>query len=150
MRVRNHSWHKRFLEGLRECANVRMACEAAGINRTTAYKARDVIPAFRAAWDKVVQDAVDALEREAWRRATEGVTRTEPVMYQGEQVATKVITEHSDKLMELLLKANRPHKYREQIKIVTERELDDTINRAIQEHNLPAIDTTATVSDVTQ
>lgn len=98
----------------------------------------------------MVQDAVDTLEKEAWRRAFEGVTRTEPIMYQGERVAEKVIVEYSDKLMELMLKANRPHKYREQIKIVTERELDATIERAIQQHNLPAIDTTATVSDIPQ
>lgn len=127
-----------------------MACEAAGINRTTAYKSRDVDLRFRAEWDKAVENAIDNLEHEAWRRATKGVTRTEPIMYQGEQVAERVITEYSDKLMELMLKATRPHKYREQIKIVTERELDETIQRAIQEHNLPAIDTTATVTDITQ
>lgn len=148
--MRPRQWQKAFLIALAECANVRMACEAAGINRTTAYKSRDVDPRFRIEWDKAIENAIDTLEREAWRRATEGVTRTEPIMYQGEQVAQKVITEHSDRLMELLLKATRPAKYREQIKIVTERELDETIQRAIREHNLPAIDTTATVSDISQ
>lgn len=105
---------------------------------------------FRTEWDATVEAAIDDLEHEAWRRAQQGVTRTEPIMYQGEQVAEKVITEYSDRLMELLLKATRPHKYREQIKIITERELDETIQRAIQEHDLPAIDTTATVTDVPQ
>lgn len=148
--MRIKQWHKTFLKALRDCGNVRMACEAAGINRTTAYKARDANLRFRADWDKVVQEAIDELEREAWRRAVQGVTRTEPIMYQGEQVAEKVITEYSDKLMELLLKANRPAKFREQIKIITEREVDDTIDRALREHNLPIIETTATVSDVPQ
>lgn len=40
--------------------------------------------------------------------------------------------------MELLLKANRPDKYREQIKFITETEADKAIEQAIQAHSLPA------------
>lgn len=153
IRAQEAIWHPIFLDGLRQCANVGYACTLAGIGRTTAYASRDRNPEFRAKWEVAIQEAIDKLEMEAWRRASEGVVREEPIMYQGRQVATKVITEHSDKLMELLLKANRPDKYREQIKVVTATELDQAIDTALQQHQLPGvelsspIDTTAIVTD---
>lgn len=137
MRAREKQWKPKFLEGLRQCANVRMACELAGITRMGAYSARTSDPQFAADWDRVIEDAVDELEKEAWRRAYAGVTRREPIMYQGEQVAEKIITEYSDKMMELLLKANRPAKYREQVKIITANEADQAIDEALSKHNLP-------------
>lgn len=143
MRVKDNSWHQKFLNGLKECANVRMACELAGIERTTAYKARERHPEFRERWNLVVQDAIDSLEREAWRRAREGVTRVEPIMYQGEKVAEKIITEFSDNLITFLLKANRPGKYREQVKIITAQEADKVIDEALQKHQLPKPETFA-------
>ena len=120
-----------------------MACELAGIERTTAYKARERDPEFRNQWNLVVQDAIDSLEKEAWRRAREGVTRTEPIMYQGEQVAEKIITEFSDNLITFLLKANRPGKYREQVKIITAQEADKVIDEALEKHQLPKPETFA-------
>lgn len=38
-------------------------------------------------------------------------------MYQGQKVAEKIVTEYSDSLMTLLLKAHRPEKYRERFDI---------------------------------
>lgn len=115
-----------------------MACELAGIDRTTAYKARERDPSFASEWEQIIQDAIDSLEKEAWRRAREGVTRVEPIMYQGEKVAEKIITEYSDNLITFLLKANRPEKYREQIKFITQPEAEKAVDDAIQKHNLPA------------
>lgn len=137
MRVRELIWRKSFLEGLKACANVRQACEMAGIERTTAYKARERDPSFAAEWEQVIQDAIDSLESEAWRRAREGVTRVEPIMYQGQKVAEKVITEYSDNLITFLLKANRPEKYREQIKFITQSEAEKAVDDAVKKHNLP-------------
>lgn len=131
------NWQQRFLDGLRECANVRMACELAGIERTTAYKARKRDADFAAAWEQVIQDAIDSLEQEAWRRARQGVTRVEPIMYQGVQVAEKIITEYSDNLITFLLKANRPDKYREQVKVIAATDVDKTIDEAAKNHGLP-------------
>ena len=66
-------------------------------------------PDFALAWDEAVNIAADALEREAWRRAVEGFE--EPVHYRGEVVG--YVKKYSDRMLELLLKAHRPEKYRE-------------------------------------
>lgn len=62
-------WMPAFLLGLRGRANVREACEAAGISRTIAYRARTQSVRFRNAWDEAIEDALDTLEAEAWNRA---------------------------------------------------------------------------------
>ncbi len=74
---------------------MRAACQAAGITRQSAYEARDRDTAFRAQWEEALQEAVDALEAAAWQRAMTG---------------------QSDRLMEMLLRAHRPEKYRETIR----------------------------------
>ena len=53
---------------------------------------------------------VSVLEDEAQRRA---MGYEEDVYYKGEKVGT--VTKYSDKLMEVLLKANAPEKYRERV-----------------------------------
>lgn len=103
----------RFLKALEVAANVSYACEAAGIGRTTAYEWREADQEFAAAWEQAVETAIDRLENEAWRRAFEGADR--PVIYKGEIVDT--FKEHSDRLMECLLRANRPEKYRERSQV---------------------------------
>jgi hypothetical protein len=135
--ARFKNWQEPFLEELADCGNITMACKAAGIHRMAAYRTRDKDPVFARRWEEAINTAIDSLEREAWRRAREGVTRVEPIMYQGEKVAEKVITEYSDKMMELLLKCNRPHKYREQIRI-TITDANRLVDEAINQHALPA------------
>lgn len=135
--ARFRNWQDPFIAELADCGNISAACKAAGVQRTTAYRTRDKDPIFARRWDDAINKALDSLEQEAWRRAREGVTRIEPIMYQGEQVAEKIITEYSDNLITFLLKANRPGKYREQIKITigdANRLIDDAITR----HELPA------------
>jgi hypothetical protein len=102
---------EKFLEVLRATCNVSEAARACGISRRTAYDHRDADPDFASAWDDAEQEAADALEREAWRRGVEGVDR--PIMYQGQVVARS--REYSDRLLELLLKAHRPAKYKERV-----------------------------------
>jgi hypothetical protein len=75
------------------------------------YDRRDADPDFATAWDDAEQEAADALEREAWRRGVEGVDR--PIMYQGQVVASS--KEYSDRMLELLLKAHRPSKYKDRV-----------------------------------
>ena len=99
----------RFIEALAETGNVASSCRATGIPRTTAYRQRDCSPKFKSDWDEAIDIAVDLLEGEARRRAIEGVL--EPVFQQGKKVG--VIRRYSDKLLELLLKAHKPDKYRE-------------------------------------
>jgi hypothetical protein len=92
-RVLADEWRPRFLTALRNSANIRAACQAAGIDRRTAYRNRDSAPEFAAQWDEALQDAIDALEQTAIKRAQAS----------------------SDTLLIFLLKAHRPDKYRETI-----------------------------------
>ena len=71
----------KFLATLRETCSVSKAATAASIGRSTAYAWRASDEAFRAAWDEAEEEAADALEAEAWRRAVEGVDT--PITYQG-------------------------------------------------------------------
>lgn len=97
-----------FLQALRDTCNVSEACREAGISRPTAYAWRENA-AFAAAWADAEQEAIDSLEREAWRRGRDGVDK--PVVHQG--VITTTFKEYSDRMLEILLKAHRPEKYRE-------------------------------------
>jgi hypothetical protein len=106
------AWKPAFIERLRECANVSRAAKDAGINRRTAQRERLNSETFREAWDDAMEEAIDALEEEARRRAFEGVN--EPVYYQGEQVGT--VRKYSDTLTIFLLKGRRPEIYGDRVK----------------------------------
>lgn len=91
---KGREWWPRFLAALRNSANVRAACQAAGIERKTAYRNRHQYRGFAKAWDEAIEDACDVLEAEAWQRARST----------------------SDLLLIFLLKAHRPAMYRETVK----------------------------------
>jgi hypothetical protein len=84
-------WQPVFLATLRQHGNVRLACHAAGINRTVAYDHKAASAAFAAAWAEALADACDILEEIARQRALE----------------------MSDTLLIFLLKSHRPAVYRE-------------------------------------
>ena len=79
-----------FLERMRKSGNVYLSCAAAGIPRRTAYRWRDKWATFAEKWDEAKDDAVDKLDAEAWKRATDGA---------------------SDRLLMFLLKAHKPEVY---------------------------------------
>lgn len=106
---KKRAWGEAFLKTLANTGVVRVACVAAGVHFTTAYEHRSKDPAFAEAWDTALEEACDALEAEARRRALIGTER--PVFYKGQQCGT--IREYSDVLLIFLLKANRPEKYRD-------------------------------------
>ena len=108
---RTDSARETFLATLRESCNVSEAARQAGIARSGAYEWRDADPEFAAAWAEAEQEAADKLEREAWRRGVEGVDK--PVTFQGAITAT--YKEYSDRMLELLLKAHRPEKFKERV-----------------------------------
>jgi hypothetical protein len=74
---------------------VRVACHAAGISRTQAYRERQRNPRFAQAWDQAEEDSTEALEAEARRRAMSV----------------------SDTLLIFLLKARRPAVYRDNARL---------------------------------
>ncbi|RMF70364.1 MAG: terminase [Alphaproteobacteria bacterium] len=98
---------KRFLDVLRKSANVSAAARAVGMSRSSAYQLRRQDPEFRAAWDEALEEALDLLEAELWRRALKGVVR--PVFYGGRRCG--MIRSYSDQLGMFLLKAHRPERY---------------------------------------
>jgi hypothetical protein len=106
-------WEKAFLSSLRKLGNVTSACNAAKIERSTAYRHKEADKEFAALWQEALDEAADRLEAEARRRAERGVLS--PV-YQGGKLVGQV-REYSDTLMALLLRAHKPEKYRERQEI---------------------------------
>lgn len=97
-----------FLEKLAAGLSIRSAREMASIARSTVYRHRKEDAEFRKLWDEAIEDGTDRLEDEALRRALSGTER--PIFQGGKQVGAERI--YSDRLLELLLRARRPKKYR--------------------------------------
>lgn len=112
-----HQKKRAFLAAFAECGNVSEAAESAHIHRTTHYEWLQSDPAYVQAFASAVEQAADALEKEARRRAVEGVRREKSHYYKGKLVGVDVETEYSDTLLIFLLKGCRPEKYRENVKL---------------------------------
>lgn len=125
-------WVKGFLTALRESGIVRVACDAAKIDRSTVYDHRIADATFAEAWDLALDEAADLLEEEARRRALQGVQRLKfhngvlikvpvpsadgtPLLDNDGQPIMVPYVEHeySDTLAIFLLKGAKPEKYRE-------------------------------------
>lgn len=104
-----YEWSKIFLEELSQVPNVTRAARLAGVSRKTAYNHKNSNDAFSAAWDEAIEEAVDLLEQEMWRRAVEGTDK--PIIHKGEVTGT--MKEYSDTLAIFLAKAHRPERFRE-------------------------------------
>ncbi|MFT9366503.1 MULTISPECIES: hypothetical protein [Gluconobacter] len=106
-----------FLQHLRKTSNISESARIALIDRATAYKWREADPEFARAWEDAIDEATDALEAEARRRALDG--HEEYVISMGQIVRDPetgkplMQRKFSDSLTTLLLKAHRPEKYRE-------------------------------------
>jgi hypothetical protein len=106
-RARARDWKPVFLRALREERSVTAACLRAGIDRTAAYRHRRDDAEFAEAWRGVDTAITDDLEREAIRRAVDGVE--EPEFYKGEIVGST--RRYSDSLLQFLLKGRRREVY---------------------------------------
>ena len=94
----------RFLTKLRDCGNVRLSCEAADVPRSTVYRWRDKWATFSDEWREALDDALDMLEAEAWKRARRS----------------------SDRLLMFLLKAHRRELYGDKV------EVDQTVDGTLR------------------
>lgn len=101
----------RFLRAYRQHGNLRASATSAGCGRRTVYGWLEKDPRFKALMAEALDDALDALEREAWRRGVEGYDR--PVYQGGEEVGK--VREYSDTLLTIMLKAKRPAIFRERV-----------------------------------
>jgi hypothetical protein len=102
-----------FLDALARTGIIADACREAKVSRPAVHSWRSKDPEFSAAYDAALEDAGDALESEARRRAIEGVERRR-FDKDGNVVLEEVV--YSDSLMALLLKANKPDKFADRSK----------------------------------
>src|SRR4030095_937164 len=94
-----------------ECGNISTAARAAGVARTQVYLWQEHDAEFASAMREAGVQATEVLEREAWRRARDGIA--EPVYQHGKQVGT--IQRYSDSLLMFLLRARAPERYRDRV-----------------------------------
>lgn len=99
-RAKRDQRQESFLSALSAGASVVDAAKAAGVGRWTPYKWRRADTAFKARWDAAIATSLSVLEREATRRALEGVKK--PVYRGGELVGHT--TEYSDAMLQFLIK----------------------------------------------
>ena len=111
---------KRFLAAFSACASVLQASRWAKISRQAHYNWLKEDPTYRERFDAATQQAAQALEDEATRRAYEGLRRA--VRYKGKIVGYE--TEYSDQLLIERLRAANPAKYRPPTRIEN-REVDE-------------------------
>lgn len=103
-----------FIKKLRQTnGNVSKACQAVKIGRTVIYEHRKTDADFARLWDETLDSVLDEAEQEVFRRAVKGVNK--PVFYKGVKIAA--LKEYSDRLLEFMLKAGRPEKFRERFDI---------------------------------
>lgn len=93
-----------FLAHMAVTGNVSDSCRQARISRPTVYRIRREVPSFKDAWNSAMKMARDNLEREAWRRAVDGVERK---VFQGGKTVG-VVREYSDALLTTMLRARHP------------------------------------------
>ena len=103
----NRTAQQRFLLMLSRTGNASKACQTSGLTRRQVATLREDDVAFGQAFDDAMNEAVDLLEAEAWRRALKGTTQ--PVPKAGQPVVTR---RYSDPLLMMLLRGCRPEKFR--------------------------------------
>lgn len=105
-----------FLNALKKTGNVSLSAKEAGINRQTAYEWREKDATFAALWQEALDEAIDTLEEEAWRRGRDGtpeyVTCGKGLVLDknGEPLMQN---RYSDTLLVRLLTAHRPERFKD-------------------------------------
>lgn len=100
-----------FLNALAKTGTVKGATALSGVSRASHYRWLED-DAYQVGLSRARQMAADLLEDEAWRRAVEGDER--PIYNKhGEKISS--VRYYSDRLLEKLLAANLPEKYKERV-----------------------------------
>ena len=112
----NRNWKPVVLKSLASVPNVSAACRRARISRQTYenHHAKDEV--FAAAVAVALNAGIERLEESAFKRAADGLKRG--VWRQdkdGNPVKVETITEYSDAMTALMLKAHKGSKYRESV-----------------------------------
>jgi hypothetical protein len=109
------SKREKFLETISASGNISLAAQAAGVSRRTPYYHRDKDPDFAQAWEDAFDEFLDHAEKEAWRRATEGVE--EPIGFDKGVHQGMFVKRYSDTLLMFMLKGHRAEKFRENLNL---------------------------------
>lgn len=102
-----------WLEAFEEHGTVVEACRQTGMVRSTVYRWRQDDKSFEVAWADIEEATTERMEREAYRRAVEGVV--EPLVSAGKLVTD--VRKFSDTLLIFMLKSRRPERYRDNVKV---------------------------------
>lgn len=132
-----------YLSILAQTGIVGQAAKSSGFDRSTVFRWRQNDPEFAKDFDAAIEDAADTIEAEAMRRAVQGFD--EPVWFKGEKVGTT--RKHSDYLLGLLLKANKPEKYRERVDQTT-TSTNRTQIQIVSEFPTPALPPSFDINDL--
>jgi len=76
-----YDWKALFLQALAQMPVIGHACDAAGVNRSTAARAREADEDFAKAWDEAMATGIDLAEQAAFKRGVLGFE--EPVIDKG-------------------------------------------------------------------
>jgi len=106
-----------FLERYAKYGNINYVCDMVHVHRSTFYRWQEDDDQFAAAFRTAEVQALETLEREAWRRAVEGSPYERTSYWHGEPVGTDRKIEYSDQLLTLLLRARAPEKYRDRMDV---------------------------------
>lgn len=119
-------WKPKWLEAYEGHGTVVAACRAVNISRDTAYRHRRSDPEFGAKWDELQNVVVAQIEQTLVEVALDNSRGSDQI-----------------RAAEIILKANRPGKYRESMKVEhggtirheVDEALDDEINRFLAAHD---------------
>lgn len=110
IKIKNKSDKNKWLNEYILCGSVTDTCKKRNISRTTFYDWLKNDEVFRKAYKEEAKPMITSLlEDEAYRRAVKGINKG--IYYKGEEVAIE--KEYSDSLLQMLLRANCPEKYKQ-------------------------------------
>lgn len=112
-----------ILGELRKARSKSGACEEAEISTTQFYRWLREDTEFAQAVEEAVLAGREALEDEAVRRGARGVRKA--VYYQGDVVGYE--RQYSDRLLETMLRATNPEKFRENHSVAVEGKISHTV-----------------------
>lgn len=108
-----------FLAAYGESGVLTDAARIAGVSRTTVYEWQEHDDHFAHEMRQKLEESTELLEREAIRRARDGVVKETPIHHNGKIIYTVVEHKYSDGLMMFMLKGRKPDTYRENLNIET-------------------------------
>lgn len=104
-----------FLKAFAETGRYKHACELSNVSYQAVRSMMNESKEFKELVEEAHMFYADNLEQEALRRAVDGYL--EPVFSQKTGTQIGVVRKFSDRLLEILLKAHRPEKFRDNVQV---------------------------------